>query len=104
MFVITMFFEGLKEDWFCQLGHPCKFKNLLTYLLTLLTRHTGGENSTEPVTKTNTNNQIRSTALERPVLLHNINLRKCFSVLVLIALVPNLCMFLASVEMHIVGP
>ena len=37
MFVITMYFEGLKEDWFCQLGHPRKIKNLLTYLLTLLT-------------------------------------------------------------------
>ena len=34
MFVITMYFEGLKEDWFCQLGHPRKIKNLLTYLLT----------------------------------------------------------------------
>ena len=33
MFVITMYFEGLKEDWFCQLGHPRKIKNLLTYLL-----------------------------------------------------------------------
>ena len=32
MFVITMYFEGLKEDWFCQLGHPRKIKNLLTYL------------------------------------------------------------------------
>ena len=31
MFVITMYFEGLKEDWFCQLGHPRKIKNLLTY-------------------------------------------------------------------------
>ena len=30
MFVITMCFEGLKEDWFCQLGHPRKTKNLLT--------------------------------------------------------------------------
>ena len=27
-------FEGPKEDWFCQLGHPRKIKNLLTYLLT----------------------------------------------------------------------
>ena len=36
MFVITMYFEGLKEDWFCQLGHPRKIKNLLTYLLTYL--------------------------------------------------------------------
>ena len=33
MFVITMYFEGLKEDWFCQLGHPRKIKNLLTYLI-----------------------------------------------------------------------
>ena len=31
-------FEGPKEDWFCQLGHPRKIKNLLTYLLTYLTR------------------------------------------------------------------
>ena len=37
MFVITMYFEGLKEDWFCQLGHPRKIKDLLTYLLTKLT-------------------------------------------------------------------
>ena len=36
MFVITMYFEGLKIDWFCQLGHPRKIKNLLTYLLTYL--------------------------------------------------------------------
>ena len=35
MFVITMYFEGLKEDWFWQLGHPRKIKNLLTYLLTI---------------------------------------------------------------------
>ena len=34
MFVITMYFEGPKEDWYCQLGHPRKIKNLLTYLLT----------------------------------------------------------------------
>ena len=34
MFVITMYFEGPKEDWYCQLGHPGKIKNLLTYLLT----------------------------------------------------------------------
>ena len=34
MFVITMYFEGLKEDWFCLLGHPRKIKNLLNYLLT----------------------------------------------------------------------
>ena len=27
-------FEGPKEDWFCQLGHTRKIKNLLTYLLT----------------------------------------------------------------------
>ena len=26
-------FEGPKEDWFCQLGHPRKIKNLLTYLV-----------------------------------------------------------------------
>ena len=32
MFVITMYFEGLKEDWFSQLGHPRQIKNLLTYL------------------------------------------------------------------------
>ena len=32
MFVITMYFEGSKEDWYCQLGHPRKIKNLLTYL------------------------------------------------------------------------
>ena len=39
MFVITMYFEGPKEDWYCQLGHPRKIKNLLTYLLSyLLTR------------------------------------------------------------------
>ena len=37
MFVITMYFEGPKEDWYCQLSHPPKIKNLLTYLLTLLT-------------------------------------------------------------------
>ena len=32
MFVITMYFEGPKEDWYCQLCHPRKIKNLLTYL------------------------------------------------------------------------
>ena len=26
-------FEGPKEDWLCQLGHPRKIKNLLTYYL-----------------------------------------------------------------------
>ena len=31
----SAYFEGLKEDWFCQLGHPRKIKNLLTYLLTI---------------------------------------------------------------------
>ena len=38
MFVIIMYFEGPKEDWYCQLGHPRKIKNLLTllYLLTYL--------------------------------------------------------------------
>ena len=34
MFVITMYFKGLKEDWFCHWDHPRKIKNLLTYLLT----------------------------------------------------------------------
>ena len=34
MFVITTYFESPKEDWYCQLGHPRKIKNLLTYLLT----------------------------------------------------------------------
>ena len=34
MFVITMYDEGPKEDWYGQLGHPRKIKNLLTYLLT----------------------------------------------------------------------
>ena len=32
-------FEGAKEDWFCQLGHPRKIKNLLTYLLTYSLSH-----------------------------------------------------------------
>ena len=27
-------FEGPKEDWYSQLGHPREIKNLLTYLLT----------------------------------------------------------------------
>ena len=36
MFVITMYFEGPKEDWYCQVGHPRKIKNLLTYLLIYL--------------------------------------------------------------------
>ena len=30
MFVITMYFEGPKKDWYYQLGHPRKIKNLLT--------------------------------------------------------------------------
>ena len=33
MFVITMYFEDPKVDWYCQLGYPRKMKNLLTYLL-----------------------------------------------------------------------
>ena len=36
MFVITMYFEGPKEDWYCQSGHPRKINNLLTYLLAYL--------------------------------------------------------------------
>ena len=29
--------EGPNEDWFCQLGHSRKIKNLLTYFTYLLT-------------------------------------------------------------------
>ena len=39
MFVITIYFEDPKEDWYCQLLYPRKIKNfltLLTYLLTYL--------------------------------------------------------------------
>ena len=40
MFVITMYFEGPKEDLYCQLGPPRKIKNLLTYLLTYINKRT----------------------------------------------------------------
>ena len=38
MFVITMYFEGPNDDWYCQLGHPREIKILLTYLLQSLGR------------------------------------------------------------------
>ena len=43
--VICGFLEGLMEDWFHQMSYPRKIKNLLTYLLTLLTKTTDLERS-----------------------------------------------------------